>query len=100
MIFNRSTGGRHYQLLSYAGSRTRPTSGTTRVCGKQVVAAGAARCLDFTFAMNYATGRMQLKTREAGTVQGRRLGRGSDVIFRPRAASLNPPNPRAWTRRS
>lgn len=93
MIVDRSTGGRHYQLLSYAGSRTRPTSGTARVCGKQVVAAGVGRCLDFTFAMNCRTGRLQLKTREAGTVQGRRLGRGSDVLFRPRAVSLNPPNP-------
>lgn len=89
VLYSQSSGGRQYQVTSYDGPRTHPSGGTARVCGAGVSAPGG--CLDHRFAMNYRTRTLTVAATETGTISGRRLSRGSDVMFRARAVTLDPP---------
>lgn len=80
--------GRTYRVTSYEGPQDAPVSGTVEVCGD--VAADDRGCLDVTFAVTYEPFELRLLPAEEGSVEGRRLSLGSDILFRPRAARLAP----------
>lgn len=91
VLYSETAYGRRHQIIGLQGPAARPTGGTVRVCAADVDGPGTSRCLRATFSMVHATGRLAVHMIDSGTVAGRRLAVGHDIVFRSRPVTLDPP---------